>query len=53
MLYQAYVCKERTKHRVVNQTTRRQVKNLTTALTKKKNSNNCVGEYKNWYEIEK
>ena len=29
MLYQAYGCKERTKHRVANQMTRRQVKNLT------------------------
>ena len=47
VLYQAYGCKERTKHRVANQMTRRQVKNLT-VLTKKnktKCSNNCVGEY--------
>ena len=35
MLYQAYGCKERTKHRVANQT-RRQVKNLTIVLTNKK-----------------
>ena len=35
MLYQAYGCKERKKHRFTNQTTRRQVKNLTSALTKR------------------
>ena len=34
-LYQAYGSKERTKHRVANQTTRRQVKNLTIILTNK------------------
>ena len=36
-LYQAYGCKERTKHKVANQMTRRQVKILTTVLTKKQN----------------
>ena len=37
MLYQVYGCKERTIHRVANQTTKRQVKNLTTVITKKQN----------------
>ena len=35
LLYQAYVCKERTKHRFANQT-RKQVKNLAIILTNKK-----------------
>ena len=33
LLYQAYGCKERKKHRVTNQTTRRQVKNSATVWT--------------------
>ena len=54
MLYQAYGCKERTKHRDINQTTRRQVKNLINVLITKetKRSNNCVREYENVCEIE-
>ena len=39
LLYQAYGCKEMTKYRVANQTIRRQVKNLTTVLTNKRNKN--------------
>ena len=39
MLYQAYGCKKRTKHRAINQMTRRQVKNLTTVLRIKKKQN--------------
>ena len=39
LLYQVYGCKERAKHRVANQTTRRQVKNLTTVSTNKRNKN--------------
>ena len=39
LLYQAYGCKERTKHKVIKQTRRRQMKNLTTVLTNKRNEN--------------
>ena len=40
MLYRAYGCKERLKHTVTNQVTRRQVKNLTTVLAKRKKKQN-------------
>ena len=36
VLYQAYSCKERTKHRDANQAIRRQVKNSTTVFNKQK-----------------
>ena len=53
MLYQTYGCKERTKHRVGNQT-RRQGKNLTIVLTNKKQKvQTIVGGYENVREIEK
>ena len=57
MLCQAYDCMERTKHKLANQTTKKQMKNLTTVLTRirirrNKCSNNCFGEYENC-EIEK
>ena len=53
MLYQAYGHKERTKHRIANQT--RQVKNFNNYINKQetKDSNNCVGKYKNISEIKK
>ena len=57
VLYQKHlVCKERTKHRVANQMTRRRVKKFNNSINKKKEtkcSNNCFGKYENVSEIEK
>ena len=49
-----YGCKERTKHRVANQT-RRQVNIFNNYINKQatKGTKNCVVEYKNVCEIEK